>query len=86
MTSQDRAHTIYNAAKECESLFRECSLHPDLADFEDQLGRFNVWAAKIKALDSSRASLDHRLRESRDTQDLVCRLLEVLQMNLRCGE
>lgn len=53
--------------------------------FEDQLGRFNVWALNIDAFSSSRASLESRLKGSDSARSMVVQLLRALKMNLDYG-
>jgi hypothetical protein len=43
--------------------------------FEDELGRFRVWAANVGALQKGHSSLDYRLREAPLVRDNVLKLL-----------
>lgn len=46
--------------------------------FEDEFGRFRVWAANIGALQKGHSSLDYRLRNAPLIRDNVQRLLKEL--------
>ena len=52
-------------------------------DFNDELGRFRVWAGNIGAHRTGQSSLDHRLRDATELKDTVLRylkdLIEVLE-------
>ncbi|KAK6538432.1 hypothetical protein TWF694_010017 [Orbilia ellipsospora] len=58
------------------------SLSDDLEWIETQLGRLNIWANNIGVFAVENASLDHRLRKSRDIKLLIIRLLKTLIQNL----
>jgi hypothetical protein len=73
---------IYKASSDCLLAFQKCLHNSGLYSYEDQLGRFNLWAANINVFSSSRASLDNRLKTSDGTRDMIVQLLRALQMNL----
>lgn len=54
-------------------------------DVEDQLGRFNIFARNLGIFADGHGSLDWRLRESEDAQEVTLRLLRSLQWFLRRG-
>ncbi|KAF2115388.1 hypothetical protein BDV96DRAFT_687329 [Lophiotrema nucula] len=88
MNSQD----IRSQAKECLANFvallelrddldlvtesGSSTLHATM--IEDQCARFKMWAGNIGALADGRASLDHRLRESEETKELMVEFLSTL--------
>ncbi|KAI4859353.1 hypothetical protein F4820DRAFT_453963 [Hypoxylon rubiginosum] len=81
--------TAAESAGSCLRSFQECvqraaSIHPrELSLVEDQLARFSIWIANIKVFASGRASLDHRLREAPDVQDIVIGLFEALAFRIQ---
>ena len=87
-TVKKDALTILDAAQRCLDGFQSCLdmaglIHSrEVSLVEDQLARFSIWAANIKALGKARDSLDHRLRESPDVQDIITGLLEALGAHL----
>lgn len=46
--------------------------------FEDEFGRFRVWAGNVGALQKGHSSLDYRLREATLVRDNVQKLLKEL--------
>ena len=50
---------------------------------EEQLARFRLWAANLGVFVIGQASIDHRLRDSSELQDLVLQLLNALHTNIR---
>ena len=76
--------TIAECARTCLVSFEQClqqlaSAHPREHSYvEDQLARFAIWIDNIGIFAPGRASMDHRLREVPDIQDVVIGLLEVL--------
>lgn len=80
--------TITAIVQSCLDSFQNCLdqgalIHSrEVSLVEDQLARFSIWAANIKALEFGRNSLDHRLREAPDIQDIVTGLLEALCAHL----
>jgi hypothetical protein len=76
---------IHQAAWDCLGAFRGCLDITQLYEFEDQMGRFKLWATNIEVFSSSRTSLDNRLKQSEKTRNMVLQLLRTLQMNLDYG-
>jgi hypothetical protein len=54
--------------------------------FEDQLARFNIWAANIGVFAEAHASLDYRVRNSPKVKAMVIQLLQALTRKLQFGE
>lgn len=81
--------TVAALAQICTTEFQKCldkaaTIHPrELALVEDQLARFLVWTANIKVFAPGRESLDHRLREAPDVQDIIVGLLEGLEYRIQ---
>lgn len=73
---------IYKASSDCLQAFQKCLRNSNLDSYEDQLGRFNLWAANINAFSSSRTSLDNRLKGSDGTRNMIVQLLQALRINL----
>ncbi|KAI1636334.1 hypothetical protein F4809DRAFT_650603 [Biscogniauxia mediterranea] len=75
---QPSTPTVAGCAQLCFKSFQECldkaaSIHSrELSLVEDQLARFSLWTANISVFAPSRGSLDHRLREAPDVQDVGC--------------
>jgi hypothetical protein len=57
----------------------ECLQDVPLALWQDELGRFRVWAANIGAHQTGRSGLDHRLRDASDIKKQILQLLNRLQ-------
>ena len=55
------------------------------ASAEDQLARFRIWAGNIGVNAKLHASLDYRLRDSKEARELTLDLLEVLHDHIRRG-
>jgi hypothetical protein len=53
--------------------------------FEDQLARFNIWAANLGVFAEAHASLDYRLRDSPKVKALMMQQLQALQRKLQSG-
>jgi hypothetical protein len=90
ITTRDSGISIYDAYLTCKESFLSCRQNPHLPRLsllDDELGRFEVWAANIGASRdvSSSMSLDFRLRDSQKTQQMVHMLLSVLRLNLDYG-
>jgi len=72
----------------CVAVFEQCladaeAIHPrERSLIEDQRSRFLVWAGNIGALSSTRASLDHRLREAPEVLEIILALLASLEKGL----
>ncbi|KAF4626071.1 hypothetical protein G7Y89_g12090 [Cudoniella acicularis] len=81
---EQQQYTIAGDAELCLHSFQHClqqsaSIHPRCTSLvEDQLARFSVWTANIGVFAPGRASMDHRLREVPDVQDIVRGILDVL--------
>ncbi|KAK0659786.1 hypothetical protein QBC41DRAFT_262105 [Cercophora samala] len=83
---------IYDEARYCETLFR--GLLPDLAVdnvtveaknyhvIREHHQRFQLWTAFVGVFADPEASLDARLRDHQDVQNLVLQLLQLLKSNL----
>jgi len=54
-----------------------------LPGFQEELGRFIVWAENAGAHRTGRVSLDHRLREASNVKGMVIKLLEDLVSDLK---
>jgi hypothetical protein len=54
--------------------------------FEDQLARFNIWAANIGVFAEAHASLDYRVRNSPKVKAMIMQLLQALKRKLQFGE
>ncbi|KAI0599834.1 hypothetical protein F4775DRAFT_548461 [Biscogniauxia sp. FL1348] len=86
---QQSTPTVAGCAQLCFRSFQECldkaaSIHSrELSLVEDQLARFSLWTANISVFAPSRGSLDHRLREAPDVQDVVTGLLEALDYQIK---
>lgn len=79
---------IYDHADTCVELFARYlrdrrTTSKDLA--EEQRARFNIWAANMGVFADVRASLDYRLRDSPDIQNMIVELLVVMQRNIERG-
>lgn len=81
---------IFHLARACEDLFLKYA-DPELpvsdprgrAELQQQ--RFYVWASYLGVFAAPDASLDKRLQESDDIQNLVVQLLSLMQRNLEFG-
>jgi hypothetical protein len=84
MAAEQQQPTIVGGAELCLRSFQEClqqsaSIHPrEVSLVEDQLARFSIWSASIGVFAPGRASMDHRLREAPDIQEVVRGLLDGL--------
>ena len=71
--------------KECDSS-QEHTAFPQVEDqidwADEQQARFRLWAANLGVFASGQASIDHRLRDSSELQDLVLQLLDALCVSL----
>lgn len=59
--------------------------HEELVQVRDQIARFNTWGANIGVYASERASLDYRLRDSKDVRIMVLGVLESLEHKISRG-
>ncbi|RDW63072.1 uncharacterized protein DSM5745_10183 [Aspergillus mulundensis] len=78
---------IASRTRGCQELFVKCLSVPhfaadDLDWLEDRQGEFNLWEAGLKAAAVGRSSLDYRLQQSKETQELVFDLLGGLSVTL----
>jgi hypothetical protein len=72
---------IRRRTEACQSLFSHCLSNPVFSEldwFENRQGEFNLWAASLKAASIGRSSLDYRLKDSPEVQELICDLLDGL--------
>jgi hypothetical protein len=83
---------ICRKTEACQSLFSHCLSNPVFSEldwFETRQGEFNLWAASLKAVGIGRSSLDYRLRDRPEVQELICDLLggllEALTSLLKSG-
>lgn len=81
---------IFLLAEECENLFQAALTPPasrdDLSLFEHHQDRFESWATYFGVFAEPSLSLDRRLKQRPDLQDLVVRLLDILKSNLLQGQ
>ena len=49
---------------------------------EEQQARFKLWAANLGVFASGQVSIDYRLKDNSDLQDLVLQLLDALYANI----
>ncbi|KAG4292568.1 hypothetical protein FPRO06_12056 [Fusarium proliferatum] len=56
-----------------------------LVQVEDQLARFQLWAANIRVFSTGRDSLDYRLREASDVKTPIVALLQALDFRIKTG-
>jgi len=88
MAAEQQASIAYGAEL-CLRSFQEClqqsaSIHPrEISLVEDQLARFSVWSAGIGVFAPGRASMDHRLREAPEIQEVVRGLLDGLNDDIQ---
>ncbi|SPO02493.1 uncharacterized protein DNG_05166 [Cephalotrichum gorgonifer] len=88
-TSEDDGDLFYNLACDCEALFdahlaQLKELHSPLASLSaDYQQRFAIWTAHLGVFARRSQSLDTRLRNHSDVQDLVARLLDILRRSLQ---
>jgi len=83
---------VYNAYLLCLGSFSSCRTCPHLSKasqqgVEEEAGRFDVWAINTgSCLDPSfSSSLDHSLRNSHSTREMVVLLLRAIRVNLDYG-
>lgn len=83
---------IYSLATECEALFEKGACLDSLAEtgavllWEEHKERFTTWAAYLGVFAKRNLCLDRRLEHHPTLQDLVLRLLDILQRNLTRGK
>jgi hypothetical protein len=84
----DGVDTIYELAGDCEDLLQsgrsklESQGSSILTLFEEYEQRFTAWADYLGVFAKRSISLDRRLQQHPDIQDLVVRLLDILNTNL----
>jgi len=83
---------VHDAYAICARSFASCKTCPPLSPeslqlVEDEASRFDVWAANTGSCrdPSLSSSLDHRLRNSPSTQEMVVLLLRAVRVNLDYG-
>lgn len=73
--------TIVEAARLCAQSFVQLPLAAHLlqplseSDFEDQLGRFKIWAGNLGVFAADTASADFRLKDDQDVKDVIINML-----------
>jgi hypothetical protein len=79
------AATISGRAWACAIRFNAVVSHTSdtASTFEDQLARFNIWAANLGVFAEAHASLDYRLRNSPKVKALMMQQLQALQRKLQ---
>lgn len=81
--------TFVDSTNACLEAFQKLVSSPGLGDetLQQQLARFNYWAANIGVFAPSRASLDTRLSHKNNTnyRRLLLQLLDVLERNLHAA-
>lgn len=83
---------VHDAYAICARSFASCKTCPPLSPeslqlVEDEASRFDVWAANTGSCrdPSLSSSLDHRLRNSPSTREMVVLLLRAVRVNLDYG-
>ncbi|CAM1505022.1 Fc.00g106590.m01.CDS01 [Cosmosporella sp. VM-42] len=82
----ERDGELYHRAQECVALFRACSDLASLAEddwLEDRAADFMWFAHGLNALKTGRSSLDFRVRNRPDVQQVISNLLESLSLALK---
>lgn len=73
--------TIVEAARLCAQSFVQLQLAAHLlqplseSDFEDQLGRFKIWAGNLGVFAADTASADFRLKDDQEVKDVIINML-----------
>ncbi|KAF8866264.1 hypothetical protein BDZ45DRAFT_336280 [Acephala macrosclerotiorum] len=89
MATEQQQPTITRGSELCLGSFQQClqqsaSTSPrELSLVEDQIARFSIWTASIGVFAPGRASMDHRLREVPEVQDVVRGLLDALDDSIQ---
>ena len=80
--------TIAGRAWACAIRFNELASQASQTTpvFEDQLARFNIWAANIGVFADAHASLDYRARNSPKVKAMMMQLLQALKRKLQFGK
>ena len=90
--NDDNDDVLYDLANGCEALFDTQLAHlkaqkSTVADLVTEYQqRFAIWAAHLGVFARKSQSLDTRLRNHADIQDLVARLLNILRRSLQQRE
>lgn len=58
----------------------------ELTNVEDQLGRLRIWAGNIGVNAKEHASLDYRLRDSREAREITVKLLKIVHDHAQQGK
>lgn len=80
--------TIVEAARLCAKFFVKLQLAANLlaplsqSEFEDQLGRFKIWAGNLGVFAADTASADFRLKDDQDVKDVIISMLTRLTREL----
>ncbi|KIW76362.1 hypothetical protein Z517_11108 [Fonsecaea pedrosoi CBS 271.37] len=78
--------SIFQASKDCETLFEQCLRLPDIFNNKwalNQRASFRLWVESIGAFAPRSASADARLQGNENMKAAVMDLLDLLQLNLR---
>lgn len=85
----NQERTIQGVAKECRGLLTDFMVHLSHHDplsigtqLQDELGRFNLWAANIDVFAPLQASLDFRLIDVPDIKSQFLRQLDTMKITL----
>lgn len=90
MEGIEQQEPIFELATECENLFATQISRINNDDqnatklLSDVYQRFAAWAAFLGVFAEANVCLDRRLRRHIEIQDLVLRLLDIMQINLSC--
>lgn len=80
--------TIVEAARLCAQSFVQLQLAAHLlqplseSEFEDQLGRFKIWAGNLGVFAADTASADFRLKDDQDVKDVIINMLTRLTIEV----
>lgn len=87
MDNNARAATISGRAWACAIRFQTLIIQARQTTpaVDDQLARFNIWAANIGVFAEAHASLDYRLRNSPKVRAMMLLLLQALKRKLQFG-
>lgn len=90
--------SVLKCAQKCFESFQNCLNSASKSDkpnapwpklplvrVEDQLARFQLWAANIRVFSTGRDSLDYRLREASDVKTPIVALLQALDFRIKTG-
>ncbi|KAI0547868.1 hypothetical protein F4679DRAFT_344516 [Xylaria curta] len=90
---ENEGQEIFDWARRCEELFQKLlstlvsrgGIGTHYRTLRDYSQRFGLWAGFIGVFADGSASLDHRLRFYPEVQDLILRMLKLLERNLSHG-